>query len=234
MPKNLFYLHPDYAEAFEAAGLGTFEQLWDMELDDVEPGNLRRGGFSRVSRLEVDGQVFFLKRQENQLRKSWGAVTGAPTYFFEFRFLQRYAEPGAPMPVCALYAERTVAEGRQAILVTKGLDNMRDLQARAEAGEDLLPLMPSVGRTLYWFHSRRLQHMAVQPCHLFVGDEGECSLIDMERSRSRISGRRAMLKDLRQLARRSPWLDRAHLELMLADYPERWRRAAITALAPPA
>jgi hypothetical protein len=72
-------------------GLTDFDALWDLKADWFEAPNHRRGGWSGVSRCELDrpegGKVaVFLKRQENHKARIWShPVHGAPTFLREFR-----------------------------------------------------------------------------------------------------------------------------------------------------
>lgn len=212
-------VHARYRKALDQAGLDSFDALWRAPLDDVEPGNLRRGGFSRVGRFVVDGDTYFLKRQQGQLRRSMARPLGRPTYHYEYRQLRRLGARSAPVPPWCAYGEARGAFGVRSVLVVKGLDGYEDLHSRACRGEDLLGLMPAVGETLSWFHLRHLQHMAVQPVHLFASPSGDCRIIDLERTRWHPSVEHAAQRDLRQLIRRSPWFEPAHLGALLSAYP---------------
>lgn len=230
MAENL-HMNPAWSSLFQRYGLDHFDALWTLDVDDVEPGNQRRGGFSRVAWVQLGGQQVFLKRQENQIRRTLRHPLGRPTYFFEYRYL-RALGPEAPVAECCLYAERTLPDRHQSILVTRALTGFRDLESRAEAGESLLKWMPAVGELAWWFHRQHLQHMAVQPCHLFINDAGECRIIDLERTRRRASIAKAAERDLRQLVRRSPWLDAEHLKALLGAYPVDLADSLFEALAP--
>lgn len=232
MTDSPLIVHKQYRKALRSAGLDSFAALWHAPLDDVEPGNLRRGGFSRVSRFDVAGETYYLKRQQGQLRRSLVRPLGRPTYHYEFRQLRRLGRHSAPVPQWCAYGESPGPGGTRSVLVVKGLDGYEDLHTRAARGEDLLPLMPAVGDTLNWFHRRHLQHMAVQPVHLFANPSGDCRIIDLERTRWHPSMEHAAQRDLRQLIRRSPWLEPVHLGALLSAYPASLGQRLLEALLP--
>ena len=73
----------------ERNGLADFDALWNLQLDAVDEPNTRRGGWSSVFRMDLDGQGFYLKRQSNYLTRTLHSPLGEPSFAREFRNIQR-------------------------------------------------------------------------------------------------------------------------------------------------
>ncbi len=76
------------ASQLAAANLASFDELWELPHDFVEPANIRRNGWSGVSIVRLqhrngEFRSYYLKRQENQKRFSLRYLNGAPTFQFE-------------------------------------------------------------------------------------------------------------------------------------------------------
>jgi tRNA A-37 threonylcarbamoyl transferase component Bud32 len=211
-------INPAFHSTFVDAGLDHFDILWQLDIKEVEPGNARRGGFAFVSELVIAREQVFLKRQKNVQRRSFRYPFGRPTFYFEYGYLRSLADHGAPIPDWCVYGEHFAEDGIESLLITRKI-NGRDLRSIARSGEEMTPHMQHVGDMLSWFHLRNLQHMAVQPNHIFIDDDGNCKIIDLERTRPRLSKMGAALRDYRQLIRRSPWLDDQCLSALLTNYP---------------
>ena len=75
-------------------------------------------------------------------------------------------------------------------------------------------------------HQGRWQHGCLYAKHVFVkvaSDGVEVALLDLEKSRRRLSRQRAARHDLRQLRRHSPWSD-GDWQLLLQGYRQQWGR----------
>ena len=86
-----------WRSVLQRAALDGFDAWWTLALDEVEPGNQRRGGWSAVSRYclpeAAGGGAVFVKRQQDHvyrsLRHPW---RGRLTAEREYRTLLRCAE----------------------------------------------------------------------------------------------------------------------------------------------
>lgn len=184
--------------------------------DWVEEPNERRGGLSGVKRiLSSDGRQLYRKQQFGHLFRSWQHPFGYPTSMRERDALVHCQRLGVPVPRLIFAGCRKHSGDWQAVLVTEGLEGFRSLeecylleQERAW-GETLhLQLLQEVGRVLGHLNSGKRQHGCLYLKHVFVRVRGEAvdvALIDLEKSRKRLTRWRAARHDLRQIARRSPW-----------------------------
>lgn len=213
----------------EQHGLDSFDALWALQLDAVDDPNIGRGGWSSVYRLELadtDGQVqsFYLKRQQNHLSRSLRHLGGEPTFAREFRAIQQYARQGIPALEAAFFAQRKTPEGRQAILLTRALDDYQPLDEWFARWSDLSwadkrDVTLACGALVHALHNTGRIHNCLYPKHIFARlaqDGAGARLIDLEKTR-RALGQRDRVRDLDTLNRRSPALSRAiRLRFLLA------------------
>lgn len=219
-------------ELLAAAGLASFDALWAAPTAGVEAGNAARGGTSAVGVLELattaGPQRYFLKRQRNfncrTLRHCW---RGIPLAQREWQAIAALRERGiATLEVAAFGRERRAGADR-ALLLTRALDDYRDLDAwLAEHPQQPVrhQLMEAIGAQLAALHRAGWRHGCLYPKHLFVardfaagGAAVPLRLIDLEKCK-RIRRRFAGLRDLDTLLRHCPTLDAALREPLLAAY----------------
>lgn len=184
--------------------------------DWVEEPNERRGGLSGVKRiLASDGRQLYRKQQSGHLYRSWLHPFGYPTAMRERDALVHSQSLGVPVPRLIFAACRKRQGDWQAVLVTEALAGFQSLedcylhQRELAWGEAMhLRLLREVGRVLGRLNRGKRQHGCLYLKHIFVRvrENGvDVALIDLEKSRTRLTRRRASRHDLRQIARRSPW-----------------------------
>lgn len=205
------YLDPLEAARFQAHGLGDFEALWAIPLEPVDAPNLERGGQSWVYRLQLGDAAYYLKRQVNHLSRSWRHPFGEPTFAREFRAIRRYRALGVPALSAVFYGERRAAGEHRAILVTRALDGWSDLSSWLARWPSLAAptrqaILGAVGDLVRRLHAQGQVHGCLYPKHLFLRERApdafEACLIDLEKSRTLLLGRRDRLRDLDTLVRR--------------------------------
>ncbi|MCQ4346316.1 lipopolysaccharide kinase InaA family protein [Pseudomonas stutzeri] len=195
----------------ESRGLDSFAALWALELPAVDAPNTERGGWSSVCRLELGERAYYLKRQRNHLTRSLLRPQGEPTFARELRNIQRYRMLGIPALQAAFYAERKIAGEQRAILLTRALDDWRDLagwlQGWAQlAAAERQAVLNACGALLRRLHGAGQLHGCLYPKHIFLRrQEGgfEACLIDLEKTRPLLLGRRDRVRDLETLLRRA-------------------------------
>lgn len=205
----LVFSEPRWEAAFAACGWTSFDDLWRLEASEVEPGNVRRGGWSSVVRFSApDGEAFYLKRQENHDFRSWqGGVVRRPTVVREWQTGLAFREfgIGTAEPVCLGVDQSGSSRG---LLVTRALD-------RHESLNEVLKRLPggSETRQKLWYriaddvlsiHEHGFRHNCLYGQHILVLEQGgdwSCAFIDLEKaSRTRRSDR-AAVADLSALDR---------------------------------
>jgi len=209
----------DWPAMAAANGLDSFESIWALDIGWFEPPNVRRGGWSGVSRLEListDGhhEALFIKRQENHETFSWRhPFKGISTFRREFRNLERLHSVGVATLDLLYFAERNIAADRRAILITRELTGYKPLDVcLAEWRQQGLPsgivwreTLQRIAAVARVMHRQRIQHNCFHPKHIFLGElhgQVDVRLIDLEKAKRCWSTEQAMLRDLDALNRR--------------------------------
>lgn len=210
----------------EQHGLASFDALWALQLEAVDEPNTERGGWSSVYRLELGDRAYYLKRQSNHLTRSLWHPFGEPTFAREFRNIRRYAELGIPALQAAFFAERRLPGERRAILLTRALDGWKDLDhwllqwgELDEAGRG--GILRACGGLAGRLHQAGQVHGCFYPKHIFLraqGDAFDAQLIDLEKTRPLLLGRRDRIKDLEPLLRRARVWSEAEIRELLVAY----------------
>lgn len=209
-------------------GLNDFEALWALQLDAVDEPNTGRGGWSSVFRLELEGKGFYLKRQSDYLTRTLHRPFGEPTFAREFRNISRYQKLRIPALQAVFYGERKGNGQHRAILMTRALDDWRDLdsllaqwpQLHVEQRQGILEGCGQLARTL---HAAGQVHGCFYPKHIFLRERREgwqAQLIDLEKTRALLFGMRDRLRDLEPLLRRAGAWSEADVRSLLAAYLE--------------
>lgn len=210
----------------ERHGLASFEALWALKLEAVDEPNTERGGWSSVYRLELDERAFYLKRQSNHLTRSLLHPFGEPTFAREFRNIRRYAELNIPALQASFFAERRVPGERRAVLLTRALDGWQDLDSWLSRWHELDALhrggiLRACGELARRLHQAGQVHGCFYPKHIFLHEQVdgfEAQLIDLEKTRPLLLGRRDRIKDLEPLLRRARVWSEAEVRELLAAY----------------
>ena len=210
----------------ERNGLADFDALWNLQLDAVDEPNTSGGGWSRVFRLDCEGQGFYLKRQSNYLTRTLHSPLGEPSFAREFRNIQRYRTLGIPALEAVFFGQRKVSGERRAILMTRALDGWNDLDALLAQWPQLTvqqqqAILRACGQLARQLHALRQVHGCFYPKHIFLqadGDAYRAQLIDLEKTRPLLLGQRDRVKDLEPLLRRAHVWSESEVRALLAAY----------------
>lgn len=209
-------------------GLDSFDALWALQLDLVDAPNTGRGGWSSVFRLELGEAAYYLKRQCNYLTHTLRHPFGEPTFSREFRNIQRYQHLGIPALQAGYFGERRVGGEHRAILLTRALDDCRDLASWIADWSELdsatrSALLLACARLARTLHGRGLRHGCFYPKHIFlrpVDERFEACLIDLEKTRPLLLGRVDRIVDLEALVRRAGVWSENEKRQLIAGYLE--------------
>lgn len=213
-------------DLLEQHGLASFDALWALKLEAVDEPNTERGGWSSVYRLDLGEAAFYLKRQSNHLTRSLLRPFGEPTFAREFRNIQRYQRLAIPALQAAFFAQRRVAGEQRAILLTRALDGWNDLDSllaewRARSESQRRAILQACGTLARQLHGAGQMHGCFYPKHIFLRETAagfDAQLIDLEKTRPLLFGRRDRVKDLEPLLRRASVWNDAEVAVLLAAY----------------
>lgn len=224
------FTDPAVAQLLAQQQLDNFTALWDLQLEAVDEPNTERGGWSSVAKLTLGEQSFYLKRQINHLTRTLHRPLGEPTFAREMRNIQRYQQLGIPALRAAYFAQRKVGGEQRAILMTYALEGWQDLdhwqaqwpQLSNEQQQGVLQACAQLARRL---HEAGQLHGCFYPKHIFLQEQAAgmtAQLIDLEKTRPLLLGRRDRIKDLEPLFRRSQHVwGREQVQLFLQSYLQR-------------
>ncbi|MBT2296299.1 lipopolysaccharide kinase InaA family protein [Pseudomonas fluorescens] len=201
----------------------SFEHFWDQQGEWVEKPNVRRGGESGVQRIRSgEGDVLYAKRQTGHTYRSLLHPFGRPTVLREQDALLALSRLDVGVPkVIFCGAQRDPIHKWRALLVTHALDGFMELEhwyaaggreRHGEAGHDRI--LQALAENLARMHKGRWQHGCLYIKHVFVRVTGEgesaraeVALLDLEKSRQRLTSRTAASHDMKQLRRHSSFSD---------------------------
>jgi len=224
---------------FEQNDLESFDALWDLQADWFEEPNHRRGGWSGVSRIELqqtDGSKIgiFLKRQQNHTRRTFThPIKGENTFTAEVRNIKHLIAHDVPTLELICHGRQTKADKRNALLATVELVNYQPLSTLIQPEHLATLTIPqrraiaqAVGEMTRKFHLSQRVHNCLYPKHIFVHLEGEdvaVRVIDVEKARYRHSALRRTLRDLDSLNRHAPNISKTDRLHCLLAYLEQQR-----------
>ena len=201
------YCNSSWQATLENRQLATFDQVWDYPVQWIDNPNQNRGGWSGVGCVEVlfEGKpvTLFVKKQLNHTTRTLlHPVKGVPTFAKEFQMIRFLQAHGVIVPNVVFFAERSVKEGQQAILITENLAGYRPLDQIEKNAMTLLQqraLLRAIAQTISRMHSLGIQHRALYTKHIFVKSDAQSydvALIDLEKARRMVFPLLQSLMDL--------------------------------------
>jgi hypothetical protein len=211
----------------------SLDHWWHIQGEWVEQPNERRGGYSGVQRIIQHGQLLYAKKQTGHIYRSLFHPWGRPTVLRERDALLAALKAGVTVPEIVYCAAERGSEGWRAMLVTKALDGFQPLDewyashAREQCDATLQQqLLQQIAQCLANLHRARQQHGCMYAKHIFVriqttGTTASCeiALLDLEKSRRRLTSKQAALHDMLQLRRHSPW-DQSEWQSLISHYQQ--------------
>ena len=207
---NPGYCNPAWQSVLESSQFATFDQIWNHPIDWIDTPNQNRGGWSGVGCVKIvkDGRsvTLFVKKQQNHVSRTWRhPLKGEPTFLREFQVLQYFKAQELAAPDVVFFAQRIVAEGQQAILITQMLEGYQPLDTLIQTQGKSMPqpskriLISCVADAVKRMHGLGVQHRALYPKHIFVRPVGasfDVAFIDLEKSRQMILSPLQSVNDL--------------------------------------
>ena len=210
-----FFLNDRAKQNFAENNLNTFQLIWTLDTGWYEDRNIRRGGWSGVSRYKmINNNAIFIKRQENHCHRAWNTFFKlVPTFNREFENIQKFTRLGIPTLEVLYFGQRNVKSKLQAILVTEELEGFLPLDSdvlKRKLSNDIKfrkGAIQKIAEAVSNMHEQHLQHNCLYEKHIFLkqlkdGDV-DVRLIDLEKVKGVIFRRQAMYRDLGALYRHS-------------------------------
>ena len=211
----------DFVQQAPSATDDPFEFYWNRQGEWVEEPNQRRGGESGVQRIhDADGRLLYVKRQVGHTYRSWRYPLGRPTVLREQDALLALSRLAVGVPELVYCGAQQAADKQwRALLVTVGLEGFVEIDNWYAAGERERHgeavhdrVLEAIGQTLARMHLGRWRHGCLYAKHVFVRVAGQgenvdvnVALLDLEKSRQRLTTHKAASHDLKQLRRHSSW-----------------------------
>ena len=226
------FISADAQALLQANGLTGFDAIWNLQAEEVEPGNVRRGGWSNVARFElVDHQgakkAIYIKRQQNH-------STRLPRYFFikiptilkEWLAIQWFKKNNIQTIDPVYFAWRKKEGDHQAILVTWELTGFSPLQNYLphwgeKSTQERHTVIREVANVTKRMHAAHIQHNCFYPKHVFIKIENnkvDVSIIDLEKCRWRLLFKRIFNRDMSTLYKRGLMLSKKEKLLFIHHY----------------
>jgi len=213
-----------------AHGLADFDALWAWQGDTVDTPNTGRGGVSSVCRLQLGDACYYLKRQHGHLTRSLRAPFGEPTFAREWRNVQRYQRLGIDTLDVAFFGvkagDKKAGKQTRAILLTRALTGFDDLDSFLARWQRLPEttrrhIVHACATFAQRLHAAGVKHGCLYPKHLFLreaSDGWQVRVIDLEKSRRLLPGRRDRIADIEPLIRRASVWNDADVRAFLTAY----------------
>lgn len=225
-----FFASEAIQQQLQTAGLDSFEAIWALEAKWVEKPNFARQGWSGMCRIELNGPALplmgvYLKRQENHgYRSLRNPFHYQPTAYREYQCLVAMQAAAITAPDVLYYGERHTGKKTQAILMTREIPqsiplddylHLADERPPAEVRQVIQDTADLIGK----LHRHRFQHSALYGKHVLISGfephkfpphAEQClvpCLIDVEKTRRRLSRIAIAVRDLSQFHRRVPWAE---------------------------
>jgi hypothetical protein len=213
--------------------LANLDNWWQIQGEWVEEPNDRRGGYSGVQRIIQQGQLLYAKKQTGHTYRSLLHPWGRPTVLRERDALLNALKAGVSVPEIVYCAAERGTEGWRAMLVTKALEGFQPLDdwyasnPREQCDPTLhQQLLQQIAQSLANLHNARRQHGCMYAKHIFVriqtadaNPSCTIALLDLEKSRRRLTRKQAALHDMLQLRRHSTW-DQADWKSLIGHYQQ--------------
>lgn len=235
------YASPSIQQQLQVARLNSFEALWTLEAEWVEEPNVRRKGWSGMSRFELNASApapmgVYLKRQENHgYRSLRNPFRLLPTVYREYNRLVAMQAAAIAAPEVLYYGHRRIDNKMQAILMTREIPPSIPIddyieQAGERPPDEVRQLIIDTATLIARFHQHHFQHGSLYGKHVLVsGIDADTPasdpterhlvphLIDVEKTRRRLSRIAIAVRDLNQLYRHVPWAE-AQWDTFLEQY----------------
>jgi len=122
------YISPDWGAWLIENQLNTFDDWWQLEAQEVDAGNYKADGWSKVYFFKRGEKSFYVKRQSNYLCRNYASpFFKVPTAKAEKIKIDWYKKANIPALNVVYFGWRKRKSAQEAILVTEELTGFKDL-----------------------------------------------------------------------------------------------------------
>ena len=221
------YIDPEFKKFLIINNEKThFKSLWNRNDPWFEEPNIGRrdskSAWSGVSRIDENGQAFFLKKQENYFSYSVKPPFRQLIVQKEFANIQLFKSLMIPCLDVVYFGIRKKSGKTQGILVTKALDDyisLHDIEVQYKelhgSGQFRIKraVIEKIAALIQKTHESGLMHRCLYPKHIYIDKiflktgeqktkEPVCRFIDLESARKVSYNSKKQLRDLETLNRR--------------------------------
>jgi len=217
-----FFVDAEYVEIFRKMSLTSIDAVFDFDAgDNLSKANM--AGYRSRLRFELGdcGQVVFLKRYDRppilmQLKNWLSHLKRCSTAYFDFL-------PTVALKAANINTPKTIAYGQQwsgvfekrSFIIMEKISNAEALERKlpdffyneASAGtfKQRCDFIENLADFTKRFHASGLRHRDFYLAHIFLDDDGQLYLIDLQRAfKPKIFTGRFRVKDIAQLHYSSP------------------------------
>ena len=231
------FIAAEWRDFLSSHKLASFEELWSKELKWFEEPNYGRSkdGWSGVCRLDLQGRILFLKKQENFYSYSLRYPLGVTVAQKEFNNIKLFNEKDIPCMTPVYFGVRKQPGKLQAMIITEGLEGYIPLEDATKIWQEgtfslshRREFIRQIATFLRSAHQKNVMHNSLYPKHIFVEENfvrfGEskkksvCRFIDMEKARPAKLESKRQLRDLETLHRRTTYWRRTDRLYFLLSY----------------
>jgi len=201
----------------------SLSYLMNIEAASIEPVNQRRGGWSSVIEVQIDGQNCYLKRQFNHRyidpKKGFRRL---PTMLRELNGYQLLKEIDVGTPELIYSAH----DGHNAVLVVSALNAHHDLCSfltNSPSADQRRDILNQLTQTIIKLHENQLTHGCLYGNHIFLRSnqtDPDIRLLDLEKLSRPIRWHQGVTRDLDQLFRHTPQLTESEQSRILQQYQQ--------------
>ncbi|MDD7985867.1 lipopolysaccharide kinase InaA family protein [Lentisphaera marina] len=214
---------PTIADLFTRNQLGSFRQLWDNKTDWFEAPNegKNKNSWSGVSKITLEGQDFFIKKQKNYKKANLLHPFGENLAHKEFKNITLFKKFKIPSLDVAFFGMEKSKGNHYAILITKSLSSYlplsvieKNLSSKELSQHQKREIIIHCAKLISLTHEKKIKIQSLYSKHVFVhkslvkkdyqgSKDLPCKFIDLERARISYFDKDSSLKDIEIFDRRT-------------------------------
>lgn len=186
------YSAENWRDILQRNQLNKFEDIWELNLKQVDVPNKKGKGWSAVSRMVLElpdgtSKIVFLKRQENyKLHSLVFPLFKVMSFEREIKCFLKFLNHGIPIPEPIYFEKKRVGKDTRAVLMIDNLDGYSDLthwlgwiNGRRMTVSQKIKLYTAIADLIRHMHQSGYLHGALFEKHIFIKANEDLSNIDV-------------------------------------------------------